>query len=367
MLFPQVTAAATESNDATLNQQMTAMGRAISNLFPLLIDSVPLDSMPSQKILEENIKSLVEIIPQVKSHFSQKSVTYQLSFDVIQNHMTGLQTALANKRLNHVKSMLLATTAICVSCHSQDSHTRTLFVGYGRDKFKSDFSFAEYNFITRNYEQAESFYLRYLNKPGKHNNEADQLTALRHLLNIYTQILNNPAKGLETFKKIKKIKFLSAYSRKKVQVWLNGLDEITKLNANKNELNFSQINSYTDKFILAENRPTHLEHLYWIRGMIYRYLGSAPKEDEIPTLLFWLALSERGDNQSVYFSLGDLYLKQCIVKYPNSPVAKKCFGEYKDAIEFSYSGSKGTDIPDDIQEDLNNLQALVYPDKAPID
>jgi len=351
--------------DIELNKKMASLGQAISNLFPLAIDETQLNTPAMQKVLSVNIDALVKTVPLVKPHFSRKSLTYQLSFDIIQRHTEDLKTAFDNQRYNHVKSMLRATASICVSCHSQDKNRRTVFVGFSRNKFQSDYSFAEYNYITRNYDQAEKYYLRYLKNPGKHNIESDQLNALRHILSIYTQILNNVDKGITILNKIKKNKHLTTYARKQVTLWLAGLNEIAKLSHHQDDVDFAHISDLVDNYIKASDRPVKLEYLYWIRGLTYRYLSASPDKSEIPSLLYWLALTERGTNQSVYFSLGDLYLKQCMLIYPNYPVAKKCYDEYEDAVVFAYSGSRGTDIPDDIQESMKELKALVYPNTVP--
>lgn len=357
MIYPYTAVFAT---DKILHQKMAHLGQAISNLFPLAIDNGSLDTPPQHKILSENINELVTTVPLVKSHFAQKSLTYQLSFDIIEHHVNDLKSAFDNGRYQHVRSMLRATASICVSCHSQDKSLRSVFVGFPRKKFKSDYAFAEYNYITRNYTVAEEYYLRYLNKPGKHAKEPDQLTALKHLLSIYTQILNDVDKGLKVFNKIKSNKHLSTYAKKQIDHWLSGLQQLASIKGHSQDSDFEQIKKLVDQYIVANKQPTKLEYLYWIRGLSYRYLNTAPKASEIPVLLYWLALTERGSSESVYFSLGELYLKECMLIYPDQPIAKQCYREYEDAITFSYSGSRGTDIPDDIQEDMKALKEKVF-------
>ena len=59
-------------------------------------------------------------------------------------------------------------------------------------------------------------------------------------------------------------------------------------------------------------------------------------------------------------SLADLYLQECMLIYTQDPYAKKCYQEYREYVEFSYSGSQGTDIPPDIQQELKKLHKKVY-------
>jgi hypothetical protein len=58
-------------------------------------------------------------------------------------------------------------------------------------------------------------------------------------------------------------------------------------------------------------------------------------------------------------SLPDLYLRQCVLEHPASPVASQCLADYVDSVTLAFTGSGGTHIPDDVLEELNRMQALV--------
>ena len=40
-------------------------------------------------------------------------------------------------------------------------------------------------------------------------------------------------------------------------------------------------------------------------------------------------------------------------------MAKKCYDEFKDSVEFEFSGSSGTHIPAEMKDELNELKALI--------
>ncbi|WP_455202270.1 hypothetical protein, partial [Kaarinaea lacus] len=69
---------------------------------------------------------------------------------------------------------------------------------------------------------------------------------------------------------------------------------------------------------------------------------------------------DRSINYSFYYSLADMYLKECMLQYTSHPYAKKCYEEYESYIVFSYSGSRGTDIPDDVAQELKALKVRVF-------
>jgi hypothetical protein len=91
-------------------------------------------------------------------------------------------------------------------------------------------------------------------------------------------------------------------------------------------------------------------------GVLSKYITDNPLSPQAPEILYWLSLAERRLSSTYFFSLSDLYLKDCITLYPKSPYAKKCYQEYEDNITFGFSGSKGTDIPIEEKQELDRLK-----------
>jgi hypothetical protein len=60
-----------------------------------------------------------------------------------------------------------------------------------------------------------------------------------------------------------------------------------------------------------------------------------------------------------FLSTGSLYFKQCIKKYPRTPIAKECLKEYIESVEFDFSGSGGMAIPSEIKKELKDLSELL--------
>ena len=96
---------------------------------------------------------------------------------------------------------------------------------------------------------------------------------------------------------------------------------------------------------------------YSMHGILSNYLLENPKTTLKTEILYWFGLLEN-TSPSIY-SLGDLYLVDCIKMSPKSKYAKKCYDSYSKSITFGFSGSAGTHIPADIQLELDELQKLI--------
>ncbi len=94
-------------------------------------------------------------------------------------------------------------------------------------------------------------------------------------------------------------------------------------------------------------------------GLLSNYLFEHPTSRKAAEISFWIGWSEKYLKRESFFGSGDLFLKQCIKKYPKSPMAKECLKEYKESIEFEFSGSSGTKIPQDIKYEIDNLEILI--------
>jgi hypothetical protein len=63
----------------------------------------------------------------------------------------------------------------------------------------------------------------------------------------------------------------------------------------------------------------------------------------------------------LFYSLADGYLKTCMDEWPQLPQAKKCFREYEAFIEFAYSGSGGTHLPEEVKAELDAYRKRLKP------
>lgn len=101
-----------------------------------------------------------------------------------------------------------------------------------------------------------------------------------------------------------------------------------------------------------------------ISGLLSNYLFYNPKTALAPEINYWIGWSEKHLKREDFFGSGDLFLKQCIKRYPESPTAPSCLDEYKESVEFEFSGSSGTHIPQEIKLEIIELENLIKSKKS---
>ena len=356
-----------------LNSTMTQIGNTITDLFPLFLNEISFNNPENEKLIDDGVERIVSLIKTAGPHFNQRSKPSQISYDILYENLQETQRAMQAGNKHYAQNLLTEVVSICTSCHTQDDKQRTLFHGKGRDAFTSDFEFAEFNYLTRNYEAAIVYYDRYLNSPYSLKPERVMFTSAKKLLTIYTQVLNEPDRGAAHFKKLVKHGHLPPLVEKNVKEWIKGLEELQANEAAQvKEVTFDELDKYVHQYLGPLSSPgsaivpTKKQKVYhlWLQGLLYRYFASSPSPETVPLLLYWLSINDRATNYSFYYSLADLYLKECMLKHTQHYMAKQCFDEYNEYITFSYSGSLGTEIPEEEQRELKRLRDIVYGGKA---
>lgn len=357
-----------KSAAASVNEVMVEIGQTMESVFPVLFDDEKIAQPPSQKQLGNTTKTLDALFNEAKPHFDIKSTTYRISYEVIDAQLTDAMIAVKYDNYKHVRNIFKEFITICSSCHTQDPKLRTLFSDVGRSQFGSDLQFAEFNYMTRNYDTAMTYYMRHL-KATSEISEIELMTVMKRILTINTQIYNRPEDAIDQLTKLKNYPKHTKFSSKNLTEWLAGLEDLKKQKLSKvSNPNKEQIKSYVEKFLGPLHEPGSAEFpskkekvaRVWLRGRLYDYLNTLPPKEEIPELLFWLSIIDRSINYSFYYSLADMYLKECMLQYTSHPYAKKCYEEYETYITFSYSGSRGTDIPEDVMQELKALKVKVF-------
>lgn len=373
--------------DEKLNS--TQAKAVMSNVYESFVKIIPYiysdkssyESLKLQKNQEELIGNLNDISAYFKGAkhiaFFQKP-GFRPSLETINSHLDETILSIQSHNLVFAQSRLKAVTALCVSCHTQISEV-VASNAFGesiskekRARFESDFAFANYLFLVRRFTEAINYFEMSINTnltktqsigssiiSDDGANSQEIVSALRRVLSVYTKINFNPEKAIIFLKKYQSKKNLSKQTRESVSVWIKSLEKWKSFDPHKMGLisefiikNLRPLELRKDKAYNEESDVTFLVS----SGILSKYLVDNPKSELAPEILYWLSIAEKRLTNTYFFSLSDLYLKDCITRYSKSTYAKKCYQEYEDGIIFGYSGSGGTDIPTEEKLELERLK-----------
>lgn len=297
---------------------------------------------------------------------------YSPSLKVIRNHIEETKLAFSSKQKYFARNRLRATQALCMSCHTQmkskaSKNVISLMRANSR-KFKNDFERAEILYLLRDYPSSIRYYLRYIDnqievsKKNKKYNilpEKNIHTVFKRIIHLYTKTFFKPAKAQVILEKYMKDKSLTSSLREDMRKWHSDLEHWK----NKDLSTLNSISNIEAKYLSKLNNQKDDDisevTLLVASGKILKLLNLKPNSFEVPLALYWLGRTDRELNFSYYYSMADVYLMDCMEKFPKSSVAKRCLKEYRSSIEMGYTGSAGTNIPKDLRDKLKKYEQLI--------
>ncbi|KPJ88421.1 MAG: hypothetical protein AMJ53_16850 [Gammaproteobacteria bacterium SG8_11] len=361
---------AAKSPADSLNSIMTDVGKITAAIYPLVVAQRAL-SKEEIATIDESVSQLAELFLASEPYIVKKPDGYQVSYEFVSEYLKVVKTVLQIAPIDYARSHLYALGEICASCHTQDTILRTLFNGTTREAFSDDYAFAELNYITREYDVAVDYYEKFLNSPGR-KTELNIIQPLQRIVTVYIQMQNNPRQAIKVLEKYTTYKHHSPVTLAEVDNWILGLESLVASGAGEVEtLTFNDLEKYVAKYLggteelsfdIQSTAQQEVQRV-WLRGRLYHYLNRQPKDTEIPMLLYWLSVLDRSIAYNFYFSLAELYLKQCVLHYPKHPYAQRCFTEFENYVDHTYV-QQGEKIPPGIQLELIEMRDALARNRA---
>lgn len=341
------------------------MDRIFSNLAQITKYSLSDDEFKKKENDAEIKKLLKDTTQSVKTVTKQhdlKNPIMKISGDVLTAQFSDAESAFNSGHKSYARWMINSSLSICMSCHAQVPKTNQPFdTLFEQNTFKEKFDQAELRFVLRNYDKALPMYTDLINNFPANKLPVEKLeTAIKRKVAIFARIRRNPSEAIQALEKDLANKNIPKYLNKNIESWITLFHEWK----NHKDINVAKATDAEilkfvekemkkdvwDKFQESEN-PRVVTYLR-VSGILYDYMTTHPVTQITPEILYYLAICDRELNNNFFYSLAELYLKECVLKYPTTRIAKKCFLKYEDIITSSFTGSAGTDIPEDVQDEL---------------
>lgn len=376
LVFNQAFAASSLSEDETKVQAKAVMG-GVYETFLKIIPYVYTDSDSLILLKKEPRKKeeLLKNLNDLSTFFnSAKHVEYfqrpgfRPSLETMNNHLAETIDSVSSNHFSFAQKRLSALTSLCISCHSQlsskgaENAFSSLINKAKREDFESDYAFGNYLYLIRNFNESEKYLNLAIERALKESRSHELYSSLRRMISIYTKISYDYSKAKNFTEKYSTNKQMPRLAQGLVASWDEGLLKWKDFSPQK----------VTDleKFIRTYLSP--LEELKEVTGegqnditlliasgVLSKYLNDNPNAKNTAEILYWLSVAERRLSNTYFFTISDLYLKDCVKKYSKSPFARKCYNLYERNIEEGFMGSSGLDIPPSEKRELVKLKSYL--------
>lgn len=319
--------------------------------------------------IAKHLKEFARLASEAKHDPALQSENFKFSQQVLENYISDTERLFRLGNKSFARWKLASATSVCMSCHTQMMSTTPAFNDFNNlAVLPSKFERAEFLFATRSFDKAFEMYGEIISEfPENKYNPREVETALERQLVYFTRLKRDPQAGLKEFKNHAQNKKLPPYILTNIAEWIRGLERWQKnpapnpatasadkiLAYAKNTLDYSLLSK-----IDSSQDPNLVSYLS-TSGILYEFLQKNPRSKATPEILYYLSVCDRYVSSTFYYSLADLYLRECITKYPDLPIARKCYREYEMETILGYTGSSGTNLPADVEADLKALKKLI--------
>lgn len=318
-----------------------------------------------------NAREIAVDLQQLRSHFHTIE-TIPSRFHKLDGFVLALQQVSdilddSTRRFNEGKVpyawwRLRTLPSSCFACHATYKVSSTISASDAVDPSLDPMQQARFFLATRQFAAAKEKLSTVLQNP-EFRFFFDE--ALRSLLLIETRIEKDPAGAISLFQGILTTSKLPEEDVHEVRMWLESLKKWKSSPAvSKNVL------AEGEKLILAgsiKGIDLIRDDVSLLRGtaLLHSALESGTlKPAERSKTLYLLGFAY--EQLPLFFaeSWTEMYLEQCIQEFPGSNDAKNAFRVYRQHIIADFTGSGGTDIPDEVSLHIDELRKKAYGEPA---
>ncbi|MCC6277555.1 MAG: hypothetical protein IT289_06550 [Oligoflexia bacterium] len=348
---------------------MNDIGETVYRLLPYVVNEGRFVDPKNDPELRVLLKKLSENVEKAKHAVQVGVEPFVYSRDVLRGHVREVNRVFTHGNKSYARWMLQSMFNICSSCHTQlgteSSWARAL---EPNTKWASDFDQAEFFFATRDYSKAFELYDKMIRGyPGNKLTTLQLETAFERQAAYFVKVKRTPQNGVDYMAKLQTASQVPEFLQNNAKAWAGLFRDWSKEKpVDLRAMNEAQFRKYVeeqlapglwDKLIDA-SEPRVITYLK-VSTVLGDYLQTHPNTKLKAQIFLWLARCDRALNNNFFYSLADIYLRECIMRFSDSPVAVKCYEEYETSTMAAYSGSAGSFVPDEVNRELKRLKALV--------
>lgn len=353
---------------AEVKPHMDLMLKEIFTLKPYIVSDVEYRDPKNFQKIDDSLKQMVALSEKISHEGKIKKTGFAISSKALNEQLREAELVYRVGNKDYSLWMLRSTLSVCMSCHTQLPASSTQFNTLSKDTFLSKpFDEAEFLFIVRNFDKAMSLYDQVIDTyPGSKSTLENLDKSLARKVYYFVRVKRDLAGLSASLEKNQKNKNLPTMTEKRIKALRQAADKLKKDDYPEfTEAQQADLRKYAEtelqEELQGEFSTTAEKELSYLKvsSVLYKFLEQNPESSIKPEILYWLSFCERRYEQKAFYSLPELYLKQCVTEFPGSAIAPSCLKEYQDLVTMAYTGSSGTHIPKDVDRELKAMKDMV--------
>lgn len=346
---------------------MDSLIGSISEVLPLSFDMAEFSSRKNKDKILKDLGNLRENAGLLERHSGSKDKGFAFVAKSLQADAKNLYRWFERGYYDEAKFTLQNMTENCITCHSSLPETGKFpkpekFLDKISLKSLPPLEKAHYLTISRQFDDALLSYETMFDDPAIHPMNLIALGAFTRYLKLAINVKGDFNRPQKTLEKIAERPQTPVHVRQLVLKWIRELKQYEKSKP------LSDISLAASKKILDSGRremefPKDREsliHFVTANAMLNRYVYGHPTSSvETAEAYYMLGVTESLLGNSFWVSRQEFYLETAIRLAPGANFSSKAFTLLEESLIAGYTGSSGTNIPDDVSQLLNELKVLM--------
>lgn len=355
---------------------------SLTQLLPLISSEMKFSDKKNEKEISEHMIRMTQAFQKGSHKNMLKSPSFKPNIEAMVTNLEAAQISFNDDNKSFARVRLNESTSLCISCHTQlpKDQVMTLLTDDKSLEKKLDGNYYELGnlyFILRNYKKSISHYKSYIKQKSKKRKKDMYVTGEffnKYLYNSYFNLvyitakaLKSPKQTIQILEELERTYAIPSYLRNDMVIWKNRAKFWAKKYPNLSKKRFSskeitKIINNLESMMIIENSVILSSDYDYDLMLLSGILGNSLVNDKKINkglALYWLGIAEYRLGKSIFYNIGDQYLKKCITGNKKKAIASKCFQALESEIIFRNTGTSGTHIPKLVKEDLNRLQKML--------
>jgi len=369
---PHLMAESPKDTSATKQEVPSVMYQFLGNIMelqPYMTSEKSFATPKARKSIQSRLDQLEKLSHSLHQYDRLKTPNFHISALLLEEELQEAASSYRKSNFSYSRRMLNQSLYGCGSCHMQITPSGNPQWKFEASKIKgSEFERAEFLFATRQYDQSLKLYNSIVDNYDKKANDEGNFElekSIKRIIGIGIRIKRDPLTTSASVARVTKLQKAPGALKKDASLWsaqLTALQSMKKIDAKKSTAD-QLINYVATKVQLEDERPTigddQMILALYLSGLLYDYINSHPDTELKAGILYWLGVLDSRVDDSFQYDLSNLYLRECILRFPKDPVARSCYREVEEQTLLSYTGSSGINVPDDVRADLDQLRSLI--------
>jgi hypothetical protein len=341
------------------------MAKNLEVLAPYLFSEKKFSDEKNHQTINTALSQVTAKLKNITRHSQIQTQGRQLTIKELQDQMVVALYHFTTQKKSLARMEVTSLLNLCIHCHTQTagSTTSKLFDSIKIEKMGlNKFEQAEVYFLTREYDKALSILKKLVITPSEDDLDTAFVRekSLNFLLTYYLRLESDLEGTDKLLKEIEEDKNAQKFIVAKIREWRKELQTIKtlaiKLDSLKSDKEIEQFIDQNLAKIEQDSTPSLFENneigALYFSGILNQYLEKSLGAKLQSKILYWLAIYDKRLNSQLFYSLGDAYLQLCINKSPHSKIAESCYEIMEEDAIFHYSGSMGTNLPENEKAQL---------------